>query len=700
MHKKNQLSGKVGFIRALMDYVHGYADFKGRTTRAGFWWVNLVIAIFHLLFFLVLFQADLSIMWDAVLLFRYGYLDQNGINKETLTSLLHVLPLLVFYGLICLGILIPSIALFCRRMRDAGLKGRGFAVHCAAIGILLALQYAIHLQKKLVGLSSFGELIMGACIFLTSCLAVELLIFTFLPSNWLTTTSKKPLAQFFFRRKPRERNIHVVEKPVKIKMPKQTAAVAQSEPVKQPQARVQKIEEPKIEHKRSTNSSAGKKKLAQFLFQTKAPESSAAPVVQPVKAKVPKPAESVVQSEPAKQSQARVQKIEEPKIEHKRSTNSSAGKKKWTQFFFQTKAPESSAAPVEQPAKAKMPQPIEPVVQSEPGKQPQARVQKIEEPKIEHKRSTNSSAGKKKLAQFLFQTKAPESSAAPVEQPAKAKMPKQATAVVQSELVKQPQAKEQKSEEPKIKHKKPASSSEKQNKKRSEGLLVELSRGLNMGRYLNTAFYAIFFCLITAFLGIGFGGVDEVTSDVCFFLAFVTYVGALLLFLLQMVVNLVGSFRSFQISTEQIVLVCACLGIVSMYTGNAAFSLIITLVVLFLDKKTYQMLLKSNITKNFEYTLSFFKLIWITFYGAMYAVGEFHSVIYSFGAKCMNELYTTPFFTELASDLFPTLCTFILWPILLLVLHVVVSFTVQSNKKHTTNRKLDEGIILSETNPE
>ena len=632
MYKINQRPGEVGFIRALMDYLQGYADFKGYSTRAGYWWVRLVISTFHLLFFLVLFQADLSIMWDAVLLFRYGYLDQNGINKETLTSLLHVLPLLVFYGLICLGILIPSIALLCRRMRDAGLKGRGFAVHCATIVILLALQYAIHLQKKLVGLSSFGELIMGACIFLTSCLAVELLIFTFLPSNWLTTTSKKPLAQFFFRRKPRERNIHVVEKPVKIKVPKPAAAVVQSEPAKQPQARVQKNEEPKIEHKRSTDSSTSKKTLAQF--------------------------------------------------------------------FFQTKAPESNAAPVEQPVKAKRPKPVEPVVQSEPAKQPQARVQKSEEPKIEHKRSTDSSAGKKKLAQFFFQTKEPESSVAPVEQPVKAKVPKQATAVVQSEPVKQPQAKEQKIEEPKIKHKKPASSSEKQNKKRSEGLLVELSRGLNMGRYLNTAFYAIFFCLITAFLGIGFGGVDEVTSDVCFFLAFVTYVGALLLFLLQMVVNLVGSFRSFQISTEQIVLVCACLGIVSMYTGNAAFSLIITLVVLFLDKKTYQMLLKSNITKNFEYTLSFFKLIWITFYGAMYAVGEFHSVIYSFGAKCMNELYTTPFFTELASDLFPTLCTFILWPILLLVLHVVVSFTVQSNKKHTTNRKLDEGIILSETNPE
>lgn len=491
MRKINQIPGKVTFIRALIDYVRGYADFKGRTTRAGYWWVRLVISIFHLVFLLILFQADVAVMWDTAMLFMYGYFDQRTLNKEVLTSLLQVLPIIVFYSLIWLGLFIPSRALLCRRIRDAGVRGRGFAAYYITIVILLAIQYAMYLQKTIIGISSQGELIIGVCILLNGCLTFILFIFTLLPTNCLVTASNNSAARFFFRKKPPE--------------------------------------------------------LDQFHAENL------------LKEKVMKPVKQVALEK-------------EKRVELK-------GRMK------------------------------------------------------PHLRSTQ--------------------------------MNKSGT----------------------------------RNKKKS-GILVEITRRFEMGRYLNAAFYAIFFCLIAVFLGIGFGGMDDISADVCFFLALITYASALLLFLLQLVVNIIGSFRSFQISTEQIVLVCACLGLVSMYIGSATFSLIITLVVLFLDKKTYQMLLKSNITRNFEYTLSFFKLIWITFYGAMYAVGEFHTAIYNFGERCMSQLYSSPFFVDLASNLFPTLCTFILWPILLLVLHVAVSFTVQSNKKHTTNRKIDDRITLSETNAE
>lgn len=491
MRKINQIPGKVTFIRALIDYIRGYADFKGRSTRAGYWWVRLVISSFHLVFLLILFQADVSVMWDTAMLFMYGYFNQKTLNKEVLTSLLQVLPILVFYCLIWLGLFIPSMALLCRRIRDVGLRGRGFAVYYITVVILLALQYAMHLQKTIIGMSSQGELIIGLCMLLNGCLTFILFIFTLLPTNYLVIASHNSVARFFFRRKPPELDKAHVEK------------------------------------------------------------SSKEKVMQPVK-------------------QAELEK--EKKVELK------------------------------------------------------ARMQP-------HLRSAQKNKSDIRI-------------------------------------------------------------------KKKSGTLIEITRRFEMGRYLNAAFYAIFFCLIAVFLGIGFGGMDDISADVCFFLAFITYASALLLFLLQLVVNIVGSFRSFQISTEQIVLVCACLGLVSMYIGNATFSLIITLVVLFLDKKTYQMLLKSNITKNFEYTLSFFKLIWITFYGAMYAVGEFHTAIYNFGERFMRQLYSSSFFVDLASNLFPTLCTFVLWPVLLLILHLVVSFTVQSNKKHTTNRKLDERITLPETNAE
>lgn len=498
MRKIDQKPGQVNVNRALLDYFQGYADFKGRSTRAGYWWVKLVVGVFHLIFFLILFQADISIMWDAAMLFRYGYLDQKTLNKEVLTSLLQVLPIIVFYSLICLGLIIPSVALLCRRIRDAGVSGRGFAVYYITYVFLLLLQYGLHLRKNIIGMSSQGELVIGLCTLLNGCLTLILFVCTLLPTNQLATASNNPAACFFFRRKPPGLENQNIQKRVKIKSAKQVESIKSEESLK-------KVElEKKIKPKSQLRPNQ-KKKIA-----------------------------------------------EDPSIRTKRKT----------------------------------------------------------------------------------------------------------------------------------------------------GVLIEISRRLEMGRYLNAAFYAIFFCLSAVFLGIGFRGMDDFSADICFFIALVTYATALLLFLLQLVINIVGSFRSFQISTEQIVLVCACLGLVSMYIGNATFSLIITLVVLFLDKKTYQMLLKSNITRNFEYTLSFFKLIWITFYGAMYAVGEFHTAIYSFGEKCMSQLYTSPSLTELATNLFPTLCTFVLWPVLLLVLHLVVSFTVQSNKKHTTNRKIDERIILSETNAE
>lgn len=39
MNKINE-SGKVTFVQAWKDFWAGYFDFKGISTRAGFWWVH------------------------------------------------------------------------------------------------------------------------------------------------------------------------------------------------------------------------------------------------------------------------------------------------------------------------------------------------------------------------------------------------------------------------------------------------------------------------------------------------------------------------------------------------------------------------------------------------------------------------------------------------------------------------------------
>lgn len=43
---KIEEKGKVTFGQAFKDYFRGYVDFKGRTTRAGYWWMTLVLSIF------------------------------------------------------------------------------------------------------------------------------------------------------------------------------------------------------------------------------------------------------------------------------------------------------------------------------------------------------------------------------------------------------------------------------------------------------------------------------------------------------------------------------------------------------------------------------------------------------------------------------------------------------------------------------
>lgn len=47
---KIEEKGKVTFGQAFKDYFRGYVDFKGRTTRAGYWWMTLVLSILALIF--------------------------------------------------------------------------------------------------------------------------------------------------------------------------------------------------------------------------------------------------------------------------------------------------------------------------------------------------------------------------------------------------------------------------------------------------------------------------------------------------------------------------------------------------------------------------------------------------------------------------------------------------------------------------
>lgn len=94
----------VSFPDAVKMFFSRYVDFQGRSTRAEYWWVYL-------------FNIILVAVW-AVLFFALGGMNMNTEEISPLGMIL--IGVLVLYGL---GIFIPSIALFVRRLHDINQTG-------------------------------------------------------------------------------------------------------------------------------------------------------------------------------------------------------------------------------------------------------------------------------------------------------------------------------------------------------------------------------------------------------------------------------------------------------------------------------------------------------------------------------------------------------------------------------------------------
>ncbi len=62
---KIEEKGKVTFGQAFKDYFRGYVDFKGRTTRAGYWWMTLVLSILALIFYIAIVGKAVSAILAA-----------------------------------------------------------------------------------------------------------------------------------------------------------------------------------------------------------------------------------------------------------------------------------------------------------------------------------------------------------------------------------------------------------------------------------------------------------------------------------------------------------------------------------------------------------------------------------------------------------------------------------------------------------
>ena len=120
-------------INAYKNFFKNYAEFTGRSTRSDFWWVwlgNFILSIpFWIIYFYTVF---LSAVMDSV---------SDSASEATFMVLGLVV---IIYAIFYLVILVPTLALSVRRLRDAGFHWAFIFLRFAPMGgIALLILHAM-----------------------------------------------------------------------------------------------------------------------------------------------------------------------------------------------------------------------------------------------------------------------------------------------------------------------------------------------------------------------------------------------------------------------------------------------------------------------------------------------------------------------------------------------------------------------------
>ena len=120
-------------IQAYKNFFKNYAEFTGRSTRPDFWWVwlgNLILSIpFWIIYFYIVY---LSTVMDSV---------SDSASEATFMVLGLVV---IIYAIFYLAILVPTLALSVRRLRDAGFHWAFIFLRFAPMGgIALLILFAM-----------------------------------------------------------------------------------------------------------------------------------------------------------------------------------------------------------------------------------------------------------------------------------------------------------------------------------------------------------------------------------------------------------------------------------------------------------------------------------------------------------------------------------------------------------------------------
>ncbi|MEY8458448.1 DUF805 domain-containing protein [Lactococcus ileimucosae] len=176
---KIQETGHESFFQAIKNYFLGYVSFRGRSSRISFWMIQLV--------FVALF-AVLGLLFVGTQLFENIFFGH---------AFLATWLLLFINFLIALGLFLPTLALFARRFRDAGLSNFGIVLFFFSAASLFLLRNIIHT----VDVASFGIRdfsLLNYLLFLVNFVFVACLIFVAVQDKNQLAQKEKTL---LFRRK-------------------------------------------------------------------------------------------------------------------------------------------------------------------------------------------------------------------------------------------------------------------------------------------------------------------------------------------------------------------------------------------------------------------------------------------------------------------------------------------------------------------
>ena len=111
-------------FRAYINFLKGYVDFVGRSTRPDFWWVWLMNHILFLPLYILIFNKE--------------------INQDPALNFTLVILVVSIYAILALLLLLPTLALKIRRLRDGGFHWAFIFLHFVPMGgiallVLLAM---------------------------------------------------------------------------------------------------------------------------------------------------------------------------------------------------------------------------------------------------------------------------------------------------------------------------------------------------------------------------------------------------------------------------------------------------------------------------------------------------------------------------------------------------------------------------------